>query len=94
MYYYHAWKPKWVFSQHNQRRNTLIPNGQTIKALITDKNEKPNTNSSHLCATSFRTVYRIFLSKHLSFRFSRNLTKDAILRERFERFGVSPTPYT
>lgn len=54
--------------------------------------ERRVISSSYLCATSLRTVYLIFLSKHLSFRFSRNLTREAILRERFERFGVSPTP--
>ena len=39
---------------------------------------------NYLWATSLRQVYRIFFSKHLSFRFSRNLTSDAILRESFE----------
>lgn len=38
----------------------------------------------YLWATSLRHVYRIFFSKHLSFRFSRNLTSEAILRESFE----------
>jgi len=41
-------------------------------------------SSPYLWATSLRQEYRIFFSKHLSFRFSRNLTSDANLRESFE----------
>jgi len=42
------------------------------------------TTLAYLWATSLRHEYRIFFSKHLSFRFSRNLTSEAILRESFE----------
>ena len=46
----------------------------------------------YLKATSLRTVYRIFLSKFLSFRFSRNLTKEANLCGMLNRWGVPGRP--
>lgn len=70
--------------------NVLIIRKGFVFQHITEVSQKNVT--THLWATSFRHVYRIFFSKHLSFRFSRNLTRDAILRESFEPREVSPIP--
>jgi len=48
---------------------------------------------SYLSATSLRTVYRIFLSKFRSFRFSRNLIKDANLWGTLNLWGVPDSPW-
>ena len=56
------------------------------------EHDKVQLPAPYLCATSLRQLYRIFLSKHLSFRFSRNLTRDANLRDTFEPREVSLTP--
>ena len=64
-----------------------------VNSQSTDALYKNSYNISYLWATSFRTLYLIFLSKHLSFRFSRNLTREAILRDIFERFGLSSTSW-
>ena len=70
--------------------NVLIIRKGFVFQHITEVSQKIVT--TYLWATSFRHVYRIFFSKHLSFRFSRNLTRDAILRESFEPREVSPIP--